>query len=77
MLLWDFTRPVLWANLVAWPIAGYFSIRWLEGFAYRIDLSSWMFLVAGGSALAIALLTVSAHALPVARSKPVEALRYE
>ena len=77
MLLWQFTRPVLWANLLAWP-AGYFIMsRWLQGFAYRIDLAVWMFVVAGGVAVSIAWLTVSVHAISVARARPVTALRYE
>lgn len=77
LLLWHFTRPVLWANLVAWPMAYYVMNRWLQGFAYRIDLRPWIFLAAGAAALLISLLTVSAHALLVARAKPVAALRYE
>jgi putative ABC transport system permease protein len=77
MLLWQFTRPVLWANLIAWP-AGYFVMNhWLRGFAYRIDLAWWMFVLAGGVAVCIAWLTVSVHAFSVARARPVEALRYE
>jgi len=77
MLLWQFTRPVLWANLIAWP-AGYFIMNhWLRGFAYRIDLAWWMFVLAGGVAVSIAWLTVSVHAFSVARARPVEALRYE
>jgi putative ABC transport system permease protein len=77
MLLWQFTRPVLWANLLAWP-AGYFVMsRWLHSFAYRIDLAVWMFVVAGGAAISVAWLTVSLHAFAVARARPVEALRYE
>jgi len=77
MLLWQFTRPVLWANLIAWP-AGYLIMhRWLQGFAYRIELEWWMFVLAGGVAVSIAWLTVSVHAFSVARARPVEALRYE
>jgi putative ABC transport system permease protein len=77
LLLWRFTRPVLWANLIAWPLAGWAMSRWLQGFAYHIDLSPWMFALAGGAALSIAALTVTGHALRVARAKPVGALRYE
>jgi len=51
--------------------------RWLDGFAYRIDLSPWMFLAASGAVLVIALLTVIGHALLVSRARPVAALRYE
>jgi len=50
---------------------------WLEGFAYRVDLAPWTFLLVGGLTVAIALATVFLHALKVARAKPVGALRYE
>ncbi len=77
LLLWQFSRPVLWANLIAWPVAAWAMQRWLHGFAYHVDLSPWLFPAAGGLALAIALLTVSTHSVLVARAKPVAALRYE
>ena len=77
MLLWQSTVPVLWANLLAWPVAYYIMTRWLQGFAYRIDLQIWIFLSAGAFAVALAWLTVSAHTLMVARTRPVVALRYE
>ena len=73
----DFVKLVLIANLLTCPIA-YFSMnRWLQDFAYRIDLSWWVFALAGGMALLIALLTVSAQAIKAALANPVEALRYE
>ncbi len=74
---WQFARPVLWANLVAWPCAYFFLQRWLEGFAYHVDISPLTFLAAGVLALIIALATVVGHALRVAGAKPVMALRYE
>jgi len=74
---WQFARPVLLANLVAWPLAWFFMQRWLEGFAYHVELGLLTFLAASGLALVIALVTVAGHALLVARAKPVEALRYE
>ncbi len=77
LLLWQFTRPVLWAILLAWPASFYLMSRWLHGFAYRIDLRPWMFVAAGGTAIAIAWLTVSLHVVLVARAQPVTALRYE
>jgi putative ABC transport system permease protein len=77
LLLWSFTRPVLAANLIAWPLGWWALDRWLHGFAERIALSPWLFLAAGGGAFAIAAVTVSGHALRVARAKPVGALRYE
>jgi putative ABC transport system permease protein len=77
LLLWQFAKPVLWANLIAWPVAGYLMWRWLRGFAYRIDLSPWLFLAASALALAIAMLTVLIHSWLIARARPVAALRYE
>ncbi len=77
LLGWQFARPVLWANLIAWPLAYLLMRRWLEGFAYHVDLNPLVFVAASALALIIALATVSGHALLVARTKPVEALRYE
>lgn len=76
-LAWQFAQPVLWANLIAWPCAWVLLQRWLQGFAYHIELQWPIFVAAGLLALLIALATVSGHALLVARAKPVEALRYE
>ncbi len=77
LLLWQFARPVAWANLLAWPLAAWTLHRWLDGFAYHIELPLWLFPLTGFAALLIALLTVSVHALLVARAKPVAALRHE
>ncbi|HEY4114794.1 MAG TPA: ABC transporter permease [Rhizomicrobium sp.] len=77
LLLWQFSIPVLIANVVAWPIAWFYLHRWLESYAYRITLNPLYFGLAGVTALAIAWVTVFAHALRVARSNPVHALRYE
>lgn len=76
-LVWSFTQPVLWANLVAWPVAYLLMNHWLAGFAYHIDLDAWVFFAAGAFALIIAWLTIGAHAFLVAGAKPVKALRYE
>ena len=77
LLLWQFSKPVLIANLIAWPVAWYYLHDWLKGFAYRIDLGPGYFLAAGLGALVIAWGTVALHSMRVARSKPVNALRYE
>jgi putative ABC transport system permease protein len=77
LLLWQFSKPVLWANLLAWPVTGYLMHRWLSGFAYRIDVPLWLFPATALAVLLVALATVSAQALAVARSKPVTALRHE
>ncbi|HEV2676835.1 MAG TPA: FtsX-like permease family protein [Aliidongia sp.] len=77
LLLWEFAKPVLLANAIAWPVAYVAMSRWLDGFAYRIDLDPLVFLGAGVVALVIASATTLYHALQVARSRPVLALRYE
>ncbi len=73
----EFVKLVLIANLVAWPVAYFAMKRWLENFAYRIDLNLGAFLLAAALALTIAILTVSYHAIKAAVANPVEALRYE
>jgi putative ABC transport system permease protein len=77
LMLGEFSRPVLWANLIAWPCAYWFLHRWLEGFAHHVDIGALTFVAAGTLALVVALATVAGHAVLVARAKPVEALRYE
>lgn len=77
LLTRQFTTPVLWANLVAWPVAGLLMARWLQGFAYHVELAAWMFVVAGLVALIIATLTTGSQALIAARVPPVRALREE
>jgi putative ABC transport system permease protein len=77
LLLRQFATPVLWANLIAWPVTAYAMHRWLQGFAYHVDLAVWLFPAAAALALLIALLTVSTHSILVARARPVSALRYE
>ena len=73
----DFTKLVIVSNLIAWPIAYWAMSRWLQDFAYRINIGLGTFLLAGAIALVIALLTVSLQAIKAALANPVEALRYE
>jgi putative ABC transport system permease protein len=77
LLLWQFTKPVVWANLVAWPIAYLVMRWWLASFAYHVAIAAWLFIATGAGALVIAWVTVFIHALQVARARPVTALRYE
>ena len=73
----EFTKWVLVANAIAWPIA-YFSLhKWLEGFAYRTNLTLTAFIVSMAISLVIALLTVSYQAVRTAIANPVDSLRYE
>jgi putative ABC transport system permease protein len=77
LLMWQFTKPVLWANLIAWPSAWFLISRWLQGFAHHVNMEPQLFAASSALALVIALLTVSVHCWLVARAKPVAALRYE
>jgi putative ABC transport system permease protein len=77
LLAWQFSKPVVLANLIAWPAAWWVMRDWLNGFDARIDLGPGPFLMAGFLALAIALGTIAGHAVKVARLNPIHALRYE
>jgi len=77
LLLRQFTSPVLLAAAIAWPVAGWLMSRWLDGFAYHVALTPLPFVASTALTLVVALLTVSGHSFSVARSKPVQALRYE
>jgi len=77
LLAWQFARPVVIANLIAWPVAYWVMRDWLNTFDNRIALTPTPFLVAGLLALAVAIGTVAGHAIRVARTNPIVALRYE
>ncbi len=79
LLVWQFSKPVMIANLIAWPLSFYIMSRWLENFSYRIDkltIIGFCF-AAGGVALLIAWVTVAGNSIRVAKSNPIKALRYE
>jgi len=73
----DFLKLVVLAFAVAVPVAYLAMDRWLQAFSYRIEISGRIFLLAGLTALGVALLTVSYQSVKAARGNPVEALRYE
>jgi putative ABC transport system permease protein len=77
MLNKDFLKWVAIAFIVACPISWYAMHKWLQGFAYKTELSLWIFGFAGILALGIALITVSWQSWRAATRNPVEALRYE
>lgn len=72
-----FVKWVLIANLIAWPVAWFVMDRWLQNFAFRIDLSWWMFVLASALAIVIALITVSFQTVKAALKNPADSLRYE
>jgi putative ABC transport system permease protein len=73
----DFTKWVLLANIIAWPLTWLAMRKWLESFAYRVDIPLWIFLVAGIIAFIIAIATVSYHAVRASHQNPSMSLRYE
>ncbi|MCX2574810.1 ABC transporter permease [Pedobacter sandarakinus] len=77
MLNRSFLVLVIAANLISWPIAFILTKKWLEGFAYRIDMPFWPFAIATISSVAIAIFTVSLQARKAAVNNPVDALKYE
>jgi putative ABC transport system permease protein len=77
MISKDFVKLVLIAFLIAFPIAWWAMNKWLEGFAYRINISWWVFVLAGLLTIAIALLTVSFQAIKAAITNPIKSLRTE
>jgi putative ABC transport system permease protein len=77
LLAWQFSKPVILANLIAWPVAWWLMRDWLNQFDARIALTPGPFLLAGLIALAIAVGTIAGHAIKVARQNPIHALRYE
>ncbi len=77
MLSREFTKWVLVANIIAWPLAYFAMNHWLQNFAYRINIGIWTFLLAAVLVFVVALFTVSFQALKAALLNPVETLRYE
>jgi putative ABC transport system permease protein len=77
LLSLDFTKWVLLANIFAWPLTWLAMNKWLQSFAYRMDIPLWVFIVAGIIAFIIAIATVSYHAVKASRQNPSMSLRYE
>ncbi|MFE2862282.1 MULTISPECIES: ABC transporter permease [Sphingobacterium] len=77
MLSTEFVKLVLIAIVISSPLAWWMMHKWLENFAYRIEMQWWMFVLAGALAVFIALITVSSQAIRAALTKPVDSLRDE
>ncbi len=73
----DFMRLIALANGLAWPIAYFAMHKWLQNYAYRINMELWMFVVSAALVLFIVLLTLSFQTIKVATSNPVDSLRHE
>jgi putative ABC transport system permease protein len=77
LLSGDFIKLVVIANIIAWPVAWMVVSRWLQNYAYRIDLNAWVFIVSGLASICIALLTISLLTYKAAQANPVKSLRTE
>jgi putative ABC transport system permease protein len=77
MLAKDFVKLVAMALLVAFPAAWFLMNKWLDGYVYRIQLSWWMFAIAGMAAIVISIITISYQSIKAALSNPVESLKTE
>ncbi len=77
LLLKETLKWVMVANIIAWPIAYFSMTKWLQHFAYRIDLGITIFIISSVLALTIALITISFQSVRAARANPVDSLRYE
>jgi putative ABC transport system permease protein len=77
LLTRQFVKWVVVATLIAWPVGYWVMSRWLQGFAFRTDLSIWLFLASGLAALMIAAATVGSQVVRAAAADPVRSLRYE
>jgi len=73
----DFLRWVLLANLVAWPAAFFVTQRWLQNFAYRIEIGAWPFILSAGAVLVVAAVTLSYQTIAAALANPADSLRRE
>jgi putative ABC transport system permease protein len=73
----DFLFLVAVANLISWPVSYFIMKKWLQNFAYRIDIGVWVFAMAASLALLIAFFTIAFQTVRAATANPVDSLRYE
>lgn len=77
LLSTNFLKPIVLAFLIAFPVAGYAMNDWLQNYAYKINISWWMFIIAGLLTISVALITVSYQSIKAALANPVKSLRTE
>jgi len=77
MLSREFTKLVILANLIAWPLAAYFMNKWLGNFTFKIQLELWVFLMSAGIVLILSLVIVITQSFKAAVANPADALKYE
>jgi len=77
LLVKDFVKIVLFANLIAWPIAYYFMDKWLMNFAFKTEIDLFVFLGTGAAVLILSLTTVSYRSIKSAMANPVDSIRID
>jgi len=77
MLSFNFLKLVIVAIILASPVAYYLMNKWLQDFAYRINIQWWVFIVAGSIAVMIGIITISFQSIKAAMANPVKSLRSE
>jgi putative ABC transport system permease protein len=77
LLTKEFTKFVFLANIIAWPVGYFMMNRWLQNFAYRINIGLWVFIISSLFSLFTAFLTISYQSIKAATANPVDSLRYE
>ena len=77
LFTWEFLKLVIIANLIAWPVSWFIMKEWVGDFAYKTEISWWLFLIAGLVAVLIAFITVAYQSLKAAVANPVDSLRDE
>jgi len=74
LIVFQFTLTLFF---IAFPLVAYFTIRWLQGFAYHISLQVWMFVLAAGCTVVLTLCTVGWHAIKASKTNPIETIKME
>ena len=77
LLSWGFLSLVALANIIAWPVAYYVMNKWLQGFAYRVNINIITFIIATAFTLIVSILSVSFQSVRAARANPIDSLKYE
>jgi putative ABC transport system permease protein len=77
LLSQESAKLILVANVIAWPVAYFIMNRWLQSFAYRANISIWIFIVSAVAAMMIAILTSSYQSIKTALTNPADSLRVE
>lgn len=77
LIIFQYAKWVLIANVLAWPVAYYLLSKWLQQFTYRTDITIFTFIISGLVAFIIAVVTISYRSVKVSNINPVNTLRYE